>query len=248
MSEQETGDYLSDQLARVEAPSAVRESFDDAVVSEIHTKGGGVPAAVQHLADAILRSSAVLPAAGAGDSPSPTSEPAESGASASDQAESPADADATAGISGDAIDLPVSASPRDQAAEPDAFLGEAVPPSSETRLRALAVALSAVLAVAFAILWLWPRDASGPQVEPPPARPQAAAAAAEGTDGSISVHINAVPWARVEIDDRDLGITPLGNVRLEPGRHLLRARLPDGRIIEREVQIDASHRHLLIEP
>ncbi len=62
----------------------------------------------------------------------------------------------------------------------------------------------------------------------------------------VSVHINATPWARVSIDGRELGATPLGNVELSVGPHALRAELADGTVIEREIQIDTEHRHVVI--
>ncbi|MBW2396913.1 MAG: PEGA domain-containing protein [Deltaproteobacteria bacterium] len=62
----------------------------------------------------------------------------------------------------------------------------------------------------------------------------------------VRVHINATPWARVTIDGRELGTTPLGNVQLTVGSHALRAELADGTVIEREIEIDADHRHVVI--
>lgn len=62
----------------------------------------------------------------------------------------------------------------------------------------------------------------------------------------VSVHINATPWARVTIDGRELGATPLGNVELTVGPHALRAEFADGTVIVREIRIDANHRHLVI--
>ena len=41
--------------------------------------------------------------------------------------------------------------------------------------------------------------------------------------------------------------TPLANVPLRPGPHTFRAHLPDGRVLERTVEIDASHRHVAFE-
>ncbi|MCP5055849.1 MAG: hypothetical protein GY937_03890 [bacterium] len=66
------------------------------------------------------------------------------------------------------------------------------------------------------------------------------------SEQEVSVHINATPWAHVMIDGRELGTTPLGNVPLTVGSHALRAELADGTIIEREIEIDANHRHVVI--
>jgi AAA domain len=66
---------------------------------------------------------------------------------------------------------------------------------------------------------------------PPPAEP-------------VRIHINAKPWARVAVDGRDVGMTPLGNVALEPGMRRFRAELPDGRVIERDVDVGPDTRRV----
>ena len=75
--------------------------------------------------------------------------------------------------------------------------------------------------------------AARPEPAPPPTSPPA-----------VTVSINATPWARIEVDGRDLGLTPLGNVRLSAGAHRFRAHLPDGVVVERTVEIDANRNHV----
>jgi hypothetical protein len=58
----------------------------------------------------------------------------------------------------------------------------------------------------------------------------------------VSVAINATPWATVEIDGNPAGDTPLAGVSLPAGSHVFRALMPDGRILERKVEIDARNR------
>jgi hypothetical protein len=58
------------------------------------------------------------------------------------------------------------------------------------------------------------------------------------------VDINATPWARIEVDGADLGETPIAGVLLVPGRHLFRAKMPDGDVIERTVQVSAETRYI----
>jgi hypothetical protein len=58
------------------------------------------------------------------------------------------------------------------------------------------------------------------------------------------VHINATPWARIEVDGADLGETPIAGALLTPGSHIFRAHLPDGDVIERTVQISAETRYV----
>jgi hypothetical protein len=63
----------------------------------------------------------------------------------------------------------------------------------------------------------------------------------------IEISINATPWAVIEVDGRELGETPLGGISLERGTHHFVARFPNGRVVERKVEIDASHRALVFE-
>jgi len=58
------------------------------------------------------------------------------------------------------------------------------------------------------------------------------------------VHINATPWATIEVDGVALGETPIAGALLAPGNHLFRARMPDGRVIEKTVQIGADTRYV----
>lgn len=62
-----------------------------------------------------------------------------------------------------------------------------------------------------------------------------AATVARGTLWSVS--INAFPWATIEIDGKAVGETPLANVEVSEGEHVFVARLPDGRVLSRTVEI-----------
>jgi hypothetical protein len=42
-----------------------------------------------------------------------------------------------------------------------------------------------------------------------------------------TLNVNAVPWAQVFVDGRDVGETPLGGIALTPGRHEVTFRHPD---------------------
>ncbi|MCZ6783003.1 MAG: hypothetical protein O7G30_06800 [Proteobacteria bacterium] len=59
------------------------------------------------------------------------------------------------------------------------------------------------------------------------------------------VSLNARPWARIEVDGRAVGITPLGELPLTLGRHRIRAHLPDGRRVDRIVQVGVDGLHLI---
>jgi hypothetical protein len=60
----------------------------------------------------------------------------------------------------------------------------------------------------------------------------------------IPVDINATPWATIEVDGVDLGETPIARAPLAPGSHVFRARMPDGHVIERTVQITPETRYV----
>jgi type II secretory pathway predicted ATPase ExeA len=79
-------------------------------------------------------------------------------------------------------------------------------------------------------------------VEPPAVEPPLVE-----TFGPLAVQINASPWANIEVDGIDLGATPLANIPLFAGAHSFRARMPDGRVIERTVEIDAERRFISFE-
>ena len=86
----------------------------------------------------------------------------------------------------------------------------------------------------------------GPDPEGGPA-PESAEAAGEPSADALSVNVNATPWARIEIDGVDVGETPLAGIPLRPGPHTFRAQLPDGRVLERSVEIDPDHRHVAFD-
>lgn len=86
-----------------------------------------------------------------------------------------------------------------------------------------------------------------PAAEPRVVEPPAVEAPLAETFGLLAVQINASPWANIEVDGIDLGATPLANIPLFAGAHSFRARMPDGRIIERTVEIDAERRFISFE-
>jgi hypothetical protein len=57
----------------------------------------------------------------------------------------------------------------------------------------------------------------------------------------VLVSVNATPWATIEIDGRLVGETPLADVPLTPGPHRFVARLPDGRVLERVVDVGVGN-------
>ncbi|MCH7645065.1 MAG: AAA family ATPase [Myxococcales bacterium] len=86
------------------------------------------------------------------------------------------------------------------------------------------------------------REEKPRSVEPPATVPPLAE-----TLGPLAVQINASPWANVEVDGIDLGATPLANIPLFAGAHSFRVRMPDGRVLERTIEIDAERRFISFE-
>jgi len=70
--------------------------------------------------------------------------------------------------------------------------------------------------------------------------------AVTGRAETVSVNINATPWARVTVDGEELGVTPLGSIAMQPGLHHIVARMADGREIEQEIWVDAENRHIVL--
>ena len=60
----------------------------------------------------------------------------------------------------------------------------------------------------------------------------------------VAVSVNARPYARIEVDGAELGVTPLGNVPLEVGRRTFRAHMASGEVLEREEVIGPDNRHV----
>jgi hypothetical protein len=63
----------------------------------------------------------------------------------------------------------------------------------------------------------------------------------------VRVGINATPWAAIEVDGVEVGETPLAGIGIPEGTHTFRARMPDGSVREREVEIDSEHRRVVFE-
>lgn len=82
-----------------------------------------------------------------------------------------------------------------------------------------------------------PAPAPAPVVKSPPAPSQAPA--------PVAVNVNATPWARIEVDGRAAGVTPLGGLRLTPGVHEFRATFPDGRAESRRIEVSESNRFIV---
>ncbi len=240
MSPAETAEYIGWRLARADVPEAARARFDASALSDLHRVAEGNPRRLHLAVESLVRggTAAVL-----------EDEIAEHAARPGEPAPAPT--------------RPPDPEPTPREPSPAAERSQ-----RSRRVGVLLGAGAAALAVALVLLVrssgptrsaptretvagpAGPSATAAPAPEPvsPPAlAAEPAAAGLPPSDGKLGVHLNAAPWARVEIDGIDVGETPLANVPLRPGPHAFRARLPDGRIVERTVEIDAANRHLVFE-
>jgi type II secretory pathway predicted ATPase ExeA len=74
------------------------------------------------------------------------------------------------------------------------------------------------------------------RVVPPPAAPEVEA---------IPVFVNAVPAARIEIDGRDVGSTPIVGLPVPSGERRFVASFADGRRLERNVDVEGNEVYVL---
>ena len=77
------------------------------------------------------------------------------------------------------------------------------------------------------------------------AAPERAPASAAGQGLSAPININSYPWARIEIDGRTIGETPIGELRLPPGQYDVHAVFADGSTRVRRVRADDNERFIM---
>jgi len=239
MSEAETRDYVAARLARARIPAAVAARFDAATLESIHRLSAGIPRRVHSVASAVLRGG--LP---------------ESGAEGLVEAEI---AEAAAGF---APELPAPVSREEEIRPAFEALRWAATPRAESRVEAApsarAVFATALLVGALGVSLSGLRSVLAPPPEsiaaarapapaPPPARVEAPVPRTAPEAATFSVQVNARPWANIEVDGVDLGPTPIAGIALLAGQHRFRARMPDGRLIERVVDVTAENRFIVFE-
>ncbi len=78
------------------------------------------------------------------------------------------------------------------------------------------------------------------EIPPAPSAGESVSRGEAASDAPIPVVIRAPPGARIEVDAEELGVTPLGDLKLAPGAHWFRATLPNGRVVERMEEVDSS--------
>jgi serine/threonine-protein kinase len=242
MTRDETADYIEAHLAAGRVSGAVRALFGSAAITRLHEMSGGTPRRLHTAAQALLRQEG--PAARGAQAL------LDEVASALDTAPPEAASGANSAVS-PATQSEIEILRREVAALPAAAER---PPSSRRSVAMAGVFVVAVVAgmlIAYSFrplsAWLERTPAEHPPSEAV-VRPLEEPALERAEPGDpISVNINATPWASVEVDGELLGETPLAAVLLEPGTHTFRARLPDGRIHERVVEIDADNRFVVFD-
>jgi len=228
MSEQETCEYLLARLERAGAPAVLRARFDGETLATLQRLSEGLPDQLHALASAVIR-----------------------------------------GVSTELVERFLQ---EDGPGAPESLRAAPLPPTpaplpparaplrTPTGPRVFATALGAGLALAALV-------ALRPALPPPPPRPAAPVASPADppeprgearmgkapTPGArrgaepLQVQVNAIPWARVEVDGVDIGMTPRAGIPLLPGPHRFRARMPDGRVLERTIEIGPRRRHVVFE-
>ena len=86
-----------------------------------------------------------------------------------------------------------------------------------------------------------PQPEARPPAEPTePVAPTPDPAPATAGVPTFPVSVNAQPWAIIEIDGVEIGETPLANVPVAAGRRRFRARMPDGSVMQRTIDVNAE--------
>ncbi|HEY8156852.1 MAG TPA: AAA family ATPase [Myxococcota bacterium] len=248
MSEEETREYVLARLARARIPAPITARFDAATLRRVHRLSAGIPRRVHSVASAVLRGGA--PESGADPAEEREEAPSISinlapeleGAEAS-EGEIPPVYQALAWASTPRAEARVETAPSARAVFATALL-----------FGALGVSVSGVRA----LLGPPPASVAAPRAAPAaPARAEAPAAVIEparsaaptatAASQTVSVQVNARPWANIEVDGVDLGPTPIAGIPLLAGPHRFRAHMPDGRVVERDVTVTAENRFIVFE-
>ena len=253
MTRKETANYVEAHLAVGRVSGAVRALFDGATVARLHEFSGGIPRRLHTAAQAVLRREP--------EAPPPEDATLDEQESALDAPPKSAMNVPIAGIAS-AIHEEIGRL-RQDAARRRAALSRPFFRRSAVVVSAFAAAVVAGLLISFALRPLSSSVAPEPAApeplleraapEPPaPAgavaeTPTPAATPAAAPRPRVPVNINASPWAAIEVDGEPLGETPLAGVPLAAGPHTFRARMPDGRVVERVVEIDAENRFVVFD-
>jgi type II secretory pathway predicted ATPase ExeA len=246
MSPTELADYVATRLDSAAIPAAVRRRFDAAALARLHDESEGLPGALHHGATALLRGTPSRVPMQAGEpaamdrtapiaAPEPlTSEAApEGGRGRSRQGLLVALLLAALGLGWWALS-PSGERPAPEPPLPAPAQLEVESPARDVRARA-PFAPDPDSEAATMLDGGFDPGQSTPTPQPVSA------------ETPFTVHVNATPWAEIELDGSPLGVTPLAAIEVEPGRHRFRARMADGRVLQRDVVLSPERRHLVFE-
>jgi type II secretory pathway predicted ATPase ExeA len=246
MSEEETREYVRARLARARIPASITAHFDAATLRRIHRQSAGIPRRVHSVASAVLR----------GGTPESDADRVEERTEAPSIAVNLAPELATSGVREGEIPpayeaLAWASTPRAEARIEAAPSARAVF-ATALLVGALGVSLSGVRSLlsqppASVAAPRAPAAAPAPAPAPPPVQVEAPEPPAAPATSTVSVQVNARPWANIEVDGVDFGPTPIAGIPLLAGPHRFRARMPDGRVVEREVAVTAEDRFIVFE-
>ncbi len=245
MSEDETRRYVAARLTRAGIPTSVAARFDDETLQSIHRLSAGIPRRVHSVASAVLRGRGAETAA----EPPEAIEPSLS--------EAHAEAPPAAPVAQEAEAFPTLEALRAAFVPRPLARIEAPPRARAVFATALVFAALCVAVPGLRSLLTRPAPSvAAPRLVEPagsfaPLAPPAAASEAKDPSPlaatTLSVQVNARPWADIEVDGVALGPTPIAGIPLLAGRHHFRARMPDGRVLERDVDVSAENRFVVFE-
>ena len=230
MSRGEVDARVRAELERMKLAPALRAHFDDSALAGLFERSEGVPAAVQSLSAALLYGAQRARRL-------PRQPPA------LDEAPS----------------QPAAARDAPSTAEPPAPEAAVAPRTRRRGMPVFALGIALGVAVGIGTAQLGARfwrstELAGSTGLPMPVRDPAAVAApppALAAAGRVvaappvGISFNADPWAHIEVDGAAVGETPIAALMLAPGSHRVVARMSDGRVLERTVEIDASNRRIV---
>jgi type II secretory pathway predicted ATPase ExeA len=265
MSEAETREYVRTRLELGGANAALCARFDRETLAMLQRLSEGIPSQVHALASAVIRGVSTdlverffeEGSEAAAEAPPVGARSARAAEAAGGRAV--AALELVEGVRLPAVLLREAETAASNAAPLPAVRVAAVPPSA---LRVFATTFWAVLALA-GLVALRPSPPDPPTRDPAreragDARETRAARVADAVPARpsreqrraaepLQVQVNAIPWALVEVDGVDMGMTPRAGIPLLPGPHRFRARMPDGRVLERTIEIGLRNRHIVFE-
>jgi hypothetical protein len=235
MSRSEVKARVRAELERAKLEPALRAHFDDSALAGLFARSAGVPTAVQSLSAALLY-----------------------------EAQRPRRVPRHAPARDDAHPQPAAARAPRATAEPPAPEAAFAPRKWPRGMPVFALGIALGVAVGIGAAQLGARFWRNTEL-PMPVRDFAAVAAPPPTLAAaervvaappepvapaappVGVSFNADPWAHIEVDGAAVGETPIAALTLAPGSHRVVARMSDGRVLERTVEIDASN-HRIVFP